>query len=116
MALRNRAPATPLDELRDAIARLASRIADDSVGGRLLPDGALEELARAFDLSALDLDLLVVAAAPDLDERLASLLDGRVTIGRARALVGAAPWDAGARERLGPAGPLVHHALVHVDD
>ena len=102
--------------MRGAVADLAGRIADGGRVGRLLPEGSFEQLAQSFSLEEDDLDLLVVAAAPELDPRLATALDGRVTVGRALELVGADPWDGVARARLTPAGPLVRHGLVHVDD
>ena len=103
----------PLDPLRSAVAALAARIADGGTGP-LVEEGGLADLAESFGLTPVDVDLLVVAAAPDLDGRLATLLDGRVTIGRALELLGIDPWDAQARARLAT-GPLVQHALVHVE-
>jgi len=86
--------------------------------------GGLDALAAAFGLSALDLALLVVAVAPDVEpafERLYAYLNDdvsrrRASVGLALALCGADPADGPARARLGPAGPLVAHRLVHVDD
>ena len=84
----------------------------------------LRGLARGFGLDALDLDLLMVALAPDLDprfERLYAYLNDDVTrrraqIGLALELCGAAPTDAAARRRLGPGGALVTGGLVEVEE
>ena len=102
--------------LRAAIANLAARIGGDSIAGPLLPAGSFAVLADGFGLEPLDLDLLVVAASPDLDARLADLLGGRVTVGRALALLAVDPWDAPARARLSSTAPLVHHALVQIGE
>jgi hypothetical protein len=86
--------------------------------------GGLDALAAAFGLSDLDVRLLVVALAPDVDpafERLYACLNDdvsrrRASAGLALALCGADAAAGAARARLGPAGPLVARRLVHVDD
>ncbi|HVM53108.1 MAG TPA: ATP-binding protein [Acidimicrobiales bacterium] len=108
--------------LRVAVASVAARLAEGGGEGTgkgrstLVPAGAFADLAASFGLEPLDLDLLVVAAAPDLDLRLADLLGSRVTIGRSLTLLGIDPWDASARARLAPTAPLVHHALVQIGE
>jgi hypothetical protein len=90
-------------------------------GGRPSRLGRLE---RRFGLVPLDLELLLVAAAPDLDsrfERLYGYLNDDVTrrrasIGLALELSGRSAADATARCRLSPGGPLVDGALVLVED
>ncbi|MDO0934851.1 AAA family ATPase [Streptomyces sp. DG2A-72] len=83
----------------------------------------LDGLARRFGLSPLDLDLLLVAMAPDLDarfERLYGYLNDdltrrRPTVGLALelcGLTGAAP----ARFRLAPGAPLIEGGLVEVTE
>ncbi|HEY6057817.1 MAG TPA: ATP-binding protein, partial [Candidatus Limnocylindrales bacterium] len=93
----------------------------------------LRELARAFGLEPYDVELLLVAVAPDLDprfERLYGYLNDDVTRRRASAglaldLCGlghrgsAEPASAGpgaGRARLGPAGPLVSGGLLALED
>ncbi|MCX3060474.1 ATP-binding protein, partial [Streptomyces sp. GXMU-J5] len=87
------------------------------------PDSVLGELAARFGLSPLDLDLLLVAVAPDLDarfERLYGYLNDdltrrRPTVGLALELCGLA-GAASARFRLTPGAPLVEGGLVEVVD
>jgi hypothetical protein len=86
----------------------------------------LRALARAFGLEPIDLELLLIALAPDLDprfERLYGYLHDDVS--RRRASVGlalelCAPGvSAGAnpaRHRLGPLAPLVAGGLLLVED
>ncbi|MFP8885381.1 ATP-binding protein [Streptomyces mangrovi] len=80
-------------------------------------------LARSFGLSPLDLDLLLIAVAPDLDarfERLYGYLNDdltrrRPTVGLALelcGLTGASP----ARFRLAPGAPLVEGGLLEVTE
>ncbi|MFE1883731.1 ATP-binding protein, partial [Streptomyces diastatochromogenes] len=81
----------------------------------------LDGLARRFGLSPLDLDLLLVAVAPDLDarfERLYGYLNDdltrrRPTVGLALELCGLA-GAASARFRLAPGAPLIVGGLVEV--
>jgi hypothetical protein len=87
-------------------------------------DIRLHRLARDCELDDLDVDLLVVALAPDVDhrfERLYGYLHDDVTrrrasIGLALELAGLHPADVAARDRFGPQGPLVEAGLVAVDD
>ena len=84
----------------------------------------LRSLARAFGLNPLDVELLLVAVAPDLDsrfERLYGYLHDDVTrrrasIGLALELAGLPPAGGAARQRLTPSGPLVSAGLVAIDD
>ncbi|MGA5440326.1 AAA family ATPase [Streptomyces griseoincarnatus] len=83
----------------------------------------LDGLARRFGLSELDLDLLLVAMAPDLDarfERLYGYLNDdltrrRPTVGLALELCGLS-GTAPARFRLGPGAPLIEGGLVQVTE
>nr|WP_107116062.1 ATP-binding protein [Streptomyces acidiscabies] len=87
------------------------------------PDASsvLGVLARRFGLSSLDLDLLLVAVAPDLDarfERLYGYLNDdltrrRPTVGLALELCGVAGASA-VRFRLGAGAPLVEGGLIEV--
>jgi hypothetical protein len=84
----------------------------------------LERLRRRFGLDPVDLELLLIAMAPDLDsrfERLYGYLNDDVTrrrasIGLSLELCGRSPAEADTRRRLGPGGPLVDGALVLVED
>jgi hypothetical protein len=84
----------------------------------------LRQLARAADLTDLDLEFLVAALAPDLDsrfERLYGYLNDdvtrrRATIGLVLELAGVPATSAAARARLAPGGPLLDHRLVDLDD
>ncbi|MGC0375324.1 AAA family ATPase [Streptomyces sp. SAI-229] len=109
----------------------AARILDEP-GGLDMPaqgswqppaDSVLGTLARRFGLSPLDLDLLLVAVAPDLDarfERLYGYLNDdltrrRPTVGLALELCGlggASP----ARFRLAPGAPLIAGGLLEVTE
>lgn len=109
----------------------AARILDEP-GGLGLPapeprrppaDSVLGGLAVRFGLSPLDLDLLLVAVAPDLDarfERLYGYLNDdltrrRPTVGLALELCGLAGASP-ARFRLAPGSPLVAGGLVEVTE
>jgi SpoVK/Ycf46/Vps4 family AAA+-type ATPase len=86
------------------------------------PDPALQTVAQGFGLTDLDCELLVAAAAPELDVRfgaLYALLLGAdrmlPTAGLALELCGHGSLSASARTRLGPAAPLRRHGLLSVD-
>ncbi|MFD0366879.1 ATP-binding protein [Streptomyces sp. NPDC127114] len=87
------------------------------------PGSRLAVLAGRFGLAPLDLDLLLVALAPDLDarfERLYGYLNDdltrrRPTVGLALELVGRAGIPS-ARFRLSPGAPLVAGGLVEVTE
>ena len=87
-------------------------------------DVRLRRLVRAFDLQPLDVELLLVALAPDLDprfERLYGYLHDdvsrrRASIGLALELVGAGGASGAGRARLGVAGPLMAGGLLVVED
>ena len=103
----------------DALAALDLRADEADREGH---DIRLRRLARAFDLEPDDVELLLVALAPDLDprfERLYGYLHDDVS--RRRASTGLALELAGTgsgveRVRLGPHGVLVASALVLVED
>jgi hypothetical protein len=77
-----------------------------------------------FGLDPADLDVLVVALAPDVDSRFErhygylhdDVTRRRASVGLALELCGLDPTDAAARRRLSPTGPLVAGGLVVVDD
>lgn len=84
----------------------------------------LREMARAFHLPPLDLVLLLIALAPDLDsryERLYGYLNDdvsrrRASIGLCLELAGVGAADGRARARLGTGSPLVDGQLVLVEE
>ena len=84
----------------------------------------LRNLARRAGLDALDVDLLLVALAPDLDarfERLYGYLNDdvtrrRATISLAIELAGTSPWLASTKARLSAEGPLVSSSLVVIEE
>ncbi|WNI33916.1 ATP-binding protein [Streptomyces sp. ITFR-6] len=90
---------------------------------RPAPGSVLEGLAVRFGLSPLDLDLLLIAMAPDLDARFErfygylndDLTRRRPTVGLALELCGLA-GAAPARFRLAPGAPLVDGGLVVITE
>ena len=105
------------------LAELEARAAEAERNGARI---RLRDLGRAFGLEPVDLELLLVALAPDLDprfERLYGYLHDDVS--RRRASVGLAlelcdpdgsPGAGPARSRLGPLAPLVAGRLLIVED
>ncbi|MDI5970964.1 ATP-binding protein [Streptomyces sp. SL13] len=87
------------------------------------PGSGLGRMAAAFGLSPLDVELLLVAVAPDVDarfERLYGYLNDdltrrRPTIGLALELCGL-PAAGPGRFRLAARSPLIAHGLLHVLD
>jgi hypothetical protein len=113
-------PAVPAveDDVRAEVE--ASADAAEAEGSAL----RLRDLARACALTDLDLELLVVALAPDVDsrfERLYGYLNDdvtrrRATIGLAFEIAGARSADAAARARVGATAPLVALGLLELED
>jgi hypothetical protein len=123
--------ASPAPIVPDALALAAAARLEvlDAHAAKAEAEGAtirLRSLARAFALDALDVELFLVALAPDLDprfERLYGYLHDDVS--RRRASVGLAlelalgsrrATDSTARARLGPLAPLVRTGLLLVED
>ncbi len=87
-------------------------------------DVRLRRLARSFGLDPLDIELLLIALAPDLDarfERFYGYLQDdvsrrRASIGLGLELCGVGAASAVARRRLAPGGPLVDGHLVLVEE
>jgi hypothetical protein len=104
-------------ELDTALAVLTA----DHAGAVAGPDWSAD-LAHAFGLAPLDVELLLVAAAPELDATFGAAyaaLQGdptrlRPSCGLALELCGAGSLDPGARGRLGPAGALRRGGLLDV--
>ncbi|MGP3948773.1 ATP-binding protein [Streptomyces sp. 7N604] len=133
VAVRRAADPDPDDPYRGQYLtpEAAARILDEP-GGLDVPahepwhppaGSVLDGLAGRFGLSPLDLDLLLVAVAPDLDarfERLYGYLNDdltrrRPTVGLALELCGLA-GAASARFRLAPGAPLIEGGLVEVTE
>ncbi|MFE1957079.1 ATP-binding protein [Streptomyces sp. NPDC059479] len=84
----------------------------------------LTSLATEFGLSPLDVEILLIALVPDLDDRFEAFygyLNDDVTrrrpaIGLALGLCGLSPADASARARLGPHAPLRSGGLLLVEE
>jgi hypothetical protein len=115
------APPPPDAETAGHLARVEAEADEAERAGA---DLRLRRLARTFDLAPLDVELLLVAIAPDLDsrfERLYGYLHDDVTrrrasVGLALELAGIPPAAGAARQRLTPNGPLVARGLVAVED
>jgi hypothetical protein len=99
----------------------------EAVADRAEAGGAtirLRRLARSFDLSALDTDILLIALAPELDprhEQLYGYLNDdvsrrRASVGLALELCGIAPGAGWARARFAADAPLVAGGLLVVAD
>jgi hypothetical protein len=84
----------------------------------------LRHLQRAFSLVPADLDLLIVALAPDLDARLEALYGylhddvsrRRASIGLALELAGVPLPGAAPRSRLQPGAPLIDGGLLEIEE
>jgi SpoVK/Ycf46/Vps4 family AAA+-type ATPase len=83
-----------------------------------------DRFATAFGLDALDLDLLTIIVAPDLEPRFEKLYgylhdditQRRATLSLCLELTGRGTHDREIRDRLGPNGPLIRQGIVHVED
>ena len=113
-----RAWADSFEQQSNAVEQAAD--ADHADGHRL----RLRELAFDFGLDLTDVDILLTAMAPDLDQRLERLYGylhddvtrRRASIGLALELCGVAPASADGRRRLGPAAPLISGGLLVIED
>jgi hypothetical protein len=116
-------PLVPVGEADEAAAALALLDAAAARAERDGPPVRLRALAPAFGLEPIDLELLLVALAPDLDQRFERLYGylhddvsrRRASVGLAIELAGAGSSPA-ARARLGPLAPLVTGSLLLVED
>ncbi len=105
----------------EAIASLEREAYRARMDGR---DIRLAELAERLDLDRTDVNLVLIAIAPDLDlrfERLYGYLNDdvtrrRATVALALELAGESPWTVSARRRLSPDGPLVSCGLLEVEE
>ena len=114
----NTSPASPL--FPNSLLASTDSGAVDSLG-KGVP--RLESLARTFELSAFDLNVIVIALAPEVDlryERLYAFLQDDVTRKRpivdlALNLFAADPQaKLGLRSRFAPGAPLLRHGLIHL--
>jgi hypothetical protein len=107
-----------------AAARLARVEADADAAEAAGDELRLRRLARSFALEPLDVELLLVALAPDLDPRLERLYGylhddvsrRRASVGLALELSGVGEGSGAGRARLGPLAPLVAGRLIMVED
>jgi hypothetical protein len=110
--------------VRRAAAPIANSPARDVIPTLVSPTSRLSLLAERFALDDADLALLVIAAAPDVDDRLSTLygycqddLSLRCAgAGFALRLAGLDPLDATDRARLSQMSRLVDDRLLEVDD
>jgi hypothetical protein len=108
----------------DQATRLAGGPDPDPIGGGVGPGPDPGSRLAGLRLDPMDLELLVVAMAPDLDPRFEKLYGylhddltrRRASVGLALELVGAHPTDADARARLVPGSHLLATHLVAIDD
>jgi hypothetical protein len=95
--------------------------ADDAAPSTLI---RLRMVATEFGLSEIDVDVLIAAAAPDLDPRFEKLYGylhddvtrRRASIGLAIELAGSLPADPNSRARFDPHAPLVASGLLVIGD
>jgi hypothetical protein len=114
----------PVPPDADGAARLAAAEREADAAEAAGADLRLRRLARAFDLTPLDVEILLVTLAPDIDprfERLYGYLNDdvsrrRPTIGLALALCGIGGASGPGRARLAASGPLASGGLVAVED
>jgi hypothetical protein len=113
-----REPPAPDAEAAELLVEVERRA--DRAGGRT----RLRQLAERFGLEPADVELLLVALAPDLDprfERLYGYLNDdvsrrRASVGLALELCQVPASSSAAHRRLGRSGPLVAGGLVVVED
>ncbi|HLL64126.1 MAG TPA: ATP-binding protein [Micromonosporaceae bacterium] len=98
----------------------AERSADSANGDPL----RLRVLAEEFGLSGFEVDVLLVALAPDLDPRFEKLYGylhddvtrRRASVGLATELAASTPLNQYARSRFDPGAPLLRDGLLRVED
>ena len=118
---RNGPPPAP-DEAAAAVRLEIEAQADlaESQGAEL----RLRQIARRFELAEIDVELLLIALAPDIDarfERLYGYLQDdvsrrRASIGLGLELCGVPTTSAFARNRLAQGSPLVKYLLLLIED
>ncbi len=118
------------DEEADA---LAAENGERAVSPRTRPMASIDlpaggtrsgDLVRNFGLNSFDLDVLIIAAAPDIEQRFEKLFGylhdditrRRPSVGLALELTGHGSANAWARRRLSMEAPLIRHGLLTVDE
>jgi hypothetical protein len=107
--------------VRTALAQVEAAADEAEAAGCRL---RLRTLATTFGLTGTDVDILLVALAPDLDARFEKLFGylhddvsrRRASIGLALELAGGTPLDAAARARFGAAAPLRRGGVLLVEE
>jgi hypothetical protein len=116
-----------VDQLLDGVADAPVPVETELIAELDLaagPDVRLLRLARSAQLTELDVELLLIAAMPDLDprfERFYGYLNDdvtrrRATVGLALQLAGVSLLSAEARGRFEPSRPLLRNGLIVVED
>jgi hypothetical protein len=114
-------PPAPDPETADVLARIEGEADQAEADGA---DLRLRRLARSFGLDGFDVELLLIALAPDLDPRFESLYAylnndvsrRRASIGLALDLCGAALGAGANRRHLNPSSPLIAGGLLLVEE
>ncbi|MBW3662390.1 MAG: ATP-binding protein [Actinobacteria bacterium] len=114
-------PAIPEPETSEAQERIEKEADAAESAGEVV---RLRELARRFDLAELDVDILLVAIAPDLDPRFEPLYGylhddvtrRRASTGLALELIGRGTGAGEARGRFNADGRLVGSGLLVVEE
>jgi ATPase family associated with various cellular activities (AAA) len=117
-------PSVPAAPDAGAAAARADAEAGADAAEREGADLRLRRLARTFQLDEIDIELLLIAMAPDVDvrfERLYGYLQDdvsrrRASIGLGFELCGIPSSSAYARSRLAPGAPLVDEYLILVEE
>ncbi len=123
MRLLERPSLVSLEEpgVRDALTRVEDAADEAEAGGAVVP---LRALAEAFELSPLDVELLLIALTPELDARFEHLFAylnddvtrRRPTVGLALELCGLPVASGPARARLFADAPLQGGGLLVLED
>jgi ATPase family associated with various cellular activities (AAA) len=115
------APAPPDPEAAEVLRRVEARADEAAAAGE---DLRLRRLAASFGLAELDVELLLIALAPDLDSRFERLYGylhddvsrRRASIGLWLELCGLEAASAAAWRRLAPGAPLADGRLAVVEE
>ncbi|GIE81780.1 hypothetical protein Aph02nite_77300 [Actinoplanes philippinensis] len=110
----------------EVLHRPTVTVSGDDPYARLAEPGGdrMTILMKVFDLSPLDVDLLLVALAPDVDRRFEPLYGylnddvsrRRASVALALELTGLAVHDPAARGRFHPSAPLIAGGLLELED
>jgi hypothetical protein len=119
--LRNDRVWVPHDVAGDSRAAVEERADSAAARGAVL---RLRTLADRFELDDLDVELLLVAMAPDVDDRFEryygylndDVTRRRVSVGLALGLAGVAASSKAGRQRFEPGGRLIGGHLLEIDD